>query len=98
MIALLGFALAVLAASFKSKSRLEAENAVLRHQLIILRRNMQGRVRLTDHDRWFFVVSSISTKAARHGRNVATCDRYMASALEPVLRAVAAHGRIHIQR
>ena len=38
MIALLGFALAVLAASFKSKSQLEAENAVLRHQLIILRR------------------------------------------------------------
>ena len=55
MIALLGFALAVLAASFKSKSRLEAENAVLRHQLIILRRKMQGRVWLTDHDRWFFV-------------------------------------------
>jgi transposase InsO family protein len=55
MIALLGFVLAVLAAPFKSKSRLEAENAVLRHQLIILRRKMQGRVRLTDNDRWFFV-------------------------------------------
>ena len=55
MIALLGFVLAVLAASFKSKSWLEAENAVLRHQLIILQRKMQGRVRLTDHDRWFFV-------------------------------------------
>ena len=55
MIALLGFVLAVLASPFKSKSRLEAENAVLRHQLIILRRKMQGRVRLTDHDRWFFV-------------------------------------------
>ena len=38
MIALLGFVLAVLAAPFKSKSRLEAENAVLRHQLIVLRR------------------------------------------------------------
>ena len=55
MIALLGFVLAVLAAPFKSKSRLEAENAVLRHQLIILRRKLQGRVRLTDNDRWFFV-------------------------------------------
>jgi transposase InsO family protein len=55
MIALLGFVLAVLAAPFKSKNRLEAENAVLRHQLIILRRKMQGRVRLTDNDRWFFV-------------------------------------------
>ena len=55
MIALLGFVLAVLAAPFKSKSRLEAENAVLRHQLIILRRKMLGRVRLTGRDRWFFV-------------------------------------------
>jgi hypothetical protein len=34
--------LAVLAAPFKSKSRLEAENAALRHQLIVLRRKMQG--------------------------------------------------------
>ena len=41
MIALLCFALAVLVAPFKSKSRLEAENAALRHQLIVLRRKMQ---------------------------------------------------------
>jgi transposase InsO family protein len=47
--------LAVLASLFKSKIRLEAENAALRHQLIVLRRNMRGRVRLTNHDRWFFV-------------------------------------------
>ena len=53
MIALLCFVLAVLAAPFKSKSRLEAENAALRHQLIVLRRKMQGRVRLTNSDRWF---------------------------------------------
>jgi hypothetical protein len=55
MIALLCFVLAVLAAPFKSKSRLEEENAALRHQLIVLRRKMQGRVRLTDSDRWFFI-------------------------------------------
>jgi transposase InsO family protein len=55
MIALLGFVLAVLAAPFKSKSRLEAENAALRHQLIVLRRKVQGRVRLTNNDRWFFI-------------------------------------------
>ena len=36
MIALICFVLAVLASPFKSKSRLEAENAVLRHQLIVL--------------------------------------------------------------
>src|SRR4029077_8424005 len=34
--------------------RLEAENAVLRHQLIVLRRRPHGRVRLTNHDRLFF--------------------------------------------
>jgi hypothetical protein len=44
-----------LTAPFKSKSRLEAENAALRHQLIVLRRKMQGRVRLTNNDRWFFI-------------------------------------------
>src|SRR6266478_10243388 len=55
MIGLLCFALAVLASPFKSKLRLEAENAVLRHQLIVLRRGLHGRVRLTNNDRWFLV-------------------------------------------
>jgi transposase InsO family protein len=55
MIGLLCFALAVLASPFKSKLRLEAENAALRHQLNILRRRLHGRVQLTNHDRWFFV-------------------------------------------
>jgi transposase InsO family protein len=55
MIGLLGFVLAVLASPFKSKLRLEAENAVLRHQLIVLRRSLHGRVRLTNHDRWFLI-------------------------------------------
>ena len=55
MIGLLWFVVAVLASPFKSKTRLEAENAVLRHQLIVLRRKLRGRVRLTNHDRWFFV-------------------------------------------
>src|ERR1700674_5107941 len=55
MIGLLCFVLAVLASPFKSKLRLEAENAVLRHQLNVVRRRLPGRVRLTHHDRWFFV-------------------------------------------
>src|SRR4030088_301535 len=55
MIALIRFVLAVLASPFKSKIRLEAENAVLRHQLIVLRRKLKGRARLTNNDRWFFV-------------------------------------------
>jgi hypothetical protein len=55
MFALLCFVLAALASPFKSKSRLEAENAVLRHQLIVLQRKVCGRARLTNNDRWFFV-------------------------------------------
>ena len=55
MIGLLCFALAVLVSPFKSKLRPEAENAVLRHQLNVLRRSLHGRVRLTNHDRWFFI-------------------------------------------
>jgi hypothetical protein len=55
MIGLLCFVLAVLASPFKSKLRLEAENAVLRQQSNVLRRRLHGRVRLTNNDRWFFV-------------------------------------------
>ena len=55
MIGLLCLLLTLLAAPFKSKSRLEAENAALRHQLIVLRRKVHGRARLTNNDRWFFI-------------------------------------------
>ena len=55
MFALLCFVLAVLASPFKSKRRLEAENVALRQQLIVLRRKVPGRVRLTNNDRWFFI-------------------------------------------
>lgn len=55
MIGLLCFVVAVLASPFKSQIRLEAENATLRHQLIVLRRKLKGRARLTSNDRWFFV-------------------------------------------
>ena len=36
--------------------KLEAENAVLRHQLTVLRRRLQRRVRLTNTDRWVLIV------------------------------------------
>jgi Integrase core domain len=55
MIGLLCFVVAVLASPFKWKIRLEAENAALRHQLVVLRRKLKGRARLTNNDRWFFV-------------------------------------------
>jgi hypothetical protein len=51
MIALLWFFLTLFASPFKSKSRLEAENAALRHQLIVLQRRVSGRVQLTNGDR-----------------------------------------------
>ncbi|MGX9430520.1 hypothetical protein [Bradyrhizobium sp. LeoA1S1] len=44
-----------MASPFKSKIRLEAENAALRHQLVVLRRKLKGRARLTNNARWFFV-------------------------------------------
>src|SRR2546430_8895208 len=43
-------------APFKSKRRLEAENAALRHQLIVLQRRVRGRVQLTNGDRLFLVL------------------------------------------
>jgi hypothetical protein len=54
MVALICFVLAVLALPFK-KSRLEAENAALRHQLVVLRRKVRGRAQLSNNDRWFFI-------------------------------------------
>ena len=55
MVALLCFLFALLASPFKSKSRLEAENAALRHQLAVLRRKVRGRLDFTNSDRLFFV-------------------------------------------
>jgi hypothetical protein len=55
MRALLGFILVLLVSPFQSRSRLEAENTALRQQLIVLRRQVGKRVRLTNGDRLFFV-------------------------------------------
>ena len=55
MIALLYFILAALVSPFKSKYRLEAENAALRYQLIVLKRKVGGSIRLTNGDRLFFI-------------------------------------------
>src|SRR3974377_1046219 len=40
---------------FKSKSRLEAENVALRHQVMVLRRQVGGRGHLTNFDRLVLV-------------------------------------------
>jgi transposase InsO family protein len=55
MVELLCSVLAIFAAAFKSRCRLEAENVILGHQLMILRRRLPGRVRLTNIDRWLLV-------------------------------------------
>ncbi len=46
MIAFFFLFLTLSVSPFKSKSRLEAENAALRHQLIVLQRRVRGRVQL----------------------------------------------------
>jgi hypothetical protein len=63
MIGLLCFVLAVLGSPFKSKMRLEAENAVLQHQLIVLRRRLHGCVRLA-----FRAVADLLNQPAKEKR------------------------------
>jgi transposase InsO family protein len=55
MVALLCFLVTLFASPLKSKGRLEAENAALRHQLNVLRRKVRGRVQLTNSDRLFLI-------------------------------------------
>src|SRR5437660_7351678 len=55
MVALIFFLLNLGASIFKPKSRLEAENAALRQQLIVLKRKVGGRVQFTYSDRLFFI-------------------------------------------
>jgi hypothetical protein len=55
MIALISLVLNLLAAFFESRSRLGAENAALRQQLIVLQRKVRGRVQFDNGDRLFFV-------------------------------------------
>ena len=67
MIALIRFVLAILGSPFKSKSWLEAENAALRQQLIVLRRRMKDRARFTNADRCF--LSSCIRRSSRSSQS-----------------------------
>src|SRR5450759_5233398 len=67
MFGLFCFVLAVLASPFKSKIRLEAENAVLRHQLIVLRRKVPGQVRLTNNERGFLIQPACAAPTSSSG-------------------------------
>src|SRR6266446_5109772 len=55
MVALLFFLLRLLLSPFRRISRLEAENAALRPQLIVLQRQVRGRVQFTNSDRLSFL-------------------------------------------
>jgi transposase InsO family protein len=55
MLALIWIVLSAFAMPFKSKGRLEVENAMLRHQILVLRRQVRGRIRLTNLDRTLLV-------------------------------------------
>src|SRR5438105_7601921 len=55
MVVLLFFLLRLLVSPLRSISRLEAENAALRHELIVLQRQVRGRVQFTNSDRLFFI-------------------------------------------
>jgi hypothetical protein len=99
MVALISFLLNLVASLFKSKSRLEAENAVLRHQLIVLPRKVRGRVQFTNSDRLFFiqlyrwfpsVLEGRDDHPARDPRALASCWFSALLALEVALRGRAA--------
>jgi hypothetical protein len=55
MIGLVIFLLRLLLVRFKPKFRLEADNAALRQQVIIVQRKVHGRALLTNSNRLFFV-------------------------------------------
>jgi hypothetical protein len=55
MAALIFLLLNLGASLFKSRCQLEAENAALRQQLIVLQRKVRGRVEFTNSDRLFFI-------------------------------------------
>jgi len=55
MIALACFVWSVLISPFRSETRLEPENVALRHQVMVLRRQVRGRVHLTNFDRLLLV-------------------------------------------
>ena len=56
MVALLSLFLNLLISPLKPRSRLEAENAALRHQLVVLRRKLRGRIEFMNGDRLFFIL------------------------------------------
>ena len=67
MVGLIFLFLNLVSSLFKSKSRLEAENASLRHQLTLLQRKVRGRVQFTNSDQldWFSDINRRATQASQ---------------------------------
>jgi len=55
MVALIFFLLNLAASLLKPKSRLAAENAALRQQLMVLQRKVRGRAQFTNSERLLFI-------------------------------------------
>jgi hypothetical protein len=92
MIALVCFVLAVLASPFKSNSRLEAENAALRQQLIVLRRKVRGGPSL----RTAIGSSSFSSIAGSHrsyGFSLSSTPRPWCAGIGPAFVAIGVGNR-----
>jgi hypothetical protein len=90
MSALLCFFLTLLALPFKSKSRFEAENAALRHQLIVL------QVHFTNSDRLFFV--QLYRWFPSVLKTMTICQPLAAQDSIPRMRALAAKAVSHRNR
>jgi hypothetical protein len=99
MTALLWLFLAIQASPFKSKCQLEVDNVALRHQLVVLRRHVRGRVRLTNLDRlvlvqpyrWFpSILKVLAIVSAGDGHSLASCRLSQLLALEITIAGRAA--------
>jgi hypothetical protein len=97
MVALLSLFLNLLISPLKSTSRLEAENAALRQQLVVLQRKVRGRIQFAIGDRLFLhsAVSVISVGSQGDDDRPARDSRALASSwLSPLLALeIAGAGR-----
>src|SRR5882724_8555 len=92
MIGLLCFALAVLASPFKSKLRLETENAVLRHQLIVLRRrNGLNTLMMQTEDKQISLTDPDARSMATSGQGSGMVGYNVQSAVDTKHHLIVAH-------
>jgi hypothetical protein len=96
MMGLLLFVLAILVSPSKSKLRLEAENAVLRHQLNVLTRRLHGRARLTNSDRWGAIALTWTPYFAQSAHM--PCVRFLIAPLVAVQGAMGARAHSEATR